>query len=177
VTPAAGPFAIACALLATGGAAKAVVPHDTAAALAGIGAPVPSWLVRAGGVAEAAIGLAAIIRGDRTAALLVAASYLAFAVFIAVARARHAPIATCGCFGKTDTPPTLLHLGFDLAASTAAIAVVVQPGVGIGDVLDGQPLSGIPYLMLVATGTYLAFLALSSLPRSLALVTERRAAR
>jgi hypothetical protein len=176
VTPAAGPFAIAAALLAAGGAAKAIAPHDTAKALAGVGAPVPSGLVRAGGALEAAIGVAAIIRGDRTAALLVAVSYLAFVVFIVAARVRHAPIATCGCFGKADTPPTLLHVGVDVAAGAAAIAVVVQPGVGIDKVLAAQPLAGIPYLVLVAAGTYLASLALTVLPRLLALVGERGAA-
>lgn len=165
---------IAAALIALGGASKTVSPKDTANALRGVGLPGSSALVRLGGALEAAIGVFAIVSGGRVAAALVAASYLGFSVFVAVALARGVPIATCGCFGKADTPPSLVHLGFDLLAAAVALALVGDPTGGIADVVGDQPLLGIPYLLLVATGVYVSFIALTVLPRTLALVREAR---
>lgn len=167
MTLAAGPFAIAAALLVAGGAAKAARPADTANALGAMGLPRSPLLVRVGGVAEAAAGIAALAVGDRTTAVLVALSYAAFAVFVIVALRTGAPIATCGCFGKADTPPTRLHVAVNLGAVAAAVAVAVQPSAGLGVVLPHQPLAGVPFLLLVACGVGLSFLLLSSLPRTL----------
>jgi hypothetical protein len=171
-----GPFTIAAALLAIGGAFKAASPRDTANALRGVGLPGSPWVVRAGGVIEGAIGAFAIFSGGRVAAALVAASYLAFAAFVAAALARGKPIATCGCFGKADTPPSLVHVSFNVAAAAVAVALLIDPVGGITRTVSHQPLLGIPYLMLVATGVYLSFLALTLLPRTLALVREARSA-
>ncbi len=171
-----GPFMIAAALIALGGASKTVSPNDTANAVRGVGLPGSPVLVRLGGALEAAIGVFAIVSGGRVAAALVAASYLGFSAFVAVALARGVPIATCGCFGKADTPPSLVHLVFDLLAAVAALALVVDPTGGIADVVVAQPLLGIPYLLLVVTGVYLSFIALTVLPRTLALVREARSA-
>lgn len=173
MSPAAGPFMIAALLVALGGAAKAVRPHDTASALRGVGIPAAPLAVRIGGALELVVGVYAIAAGDRLGAALVTASYVAFAAFVAVALARRAPLATCGCFGKADSPPSVLHLVVDLGAVLAALAVMVDPGVGLGEVLAEQPLAGIPYLLLVVTGTGLAFAALTSLPRVLTLARPR----
>jgi hypothetical protein len=174
VNAAAGPFAIAALLLVAGGIAKAVAPRDTANALRQIGLPGALPLVRLGGVAEAAIGVVAIATADRIAASLVAASYLAFAGFVAVALHRGTPIATCGCFGRADTPPSVVHLAVNVAAAAAALAVIVDPGDGFGDVVGAQPLAGVPFVLLVVVGVYLAFLSLTLLPRTLALVRQSR---
>jgi hypothetical protein len=170
VSAAAGPFAIAATLLLLGGAAKAVRPTDTANALRGVGLPGSRVLVRLGGAAEVVVGLFALVTGGTAAAVLVAVSYLAFAAFIGVAMVTDAPIATCGCFGKDDTPPSAIHLGVNLVAAGAAVAVAIQPGVGLGDVVADQPLGGAPFLLLVAVGVYATFIALTALPRTLALV-------
>ena len=171
---AAGPFVIAAALLALAGSLKAVSPGDTANALRGVGLPCARWMVRVGGGFEVVVGTYAIVAGDRVGGALVAASYLAFAAFVAVALARGVPIATCGCFGKADTPPSLVHLAFDVGAAAAGIAIVVDPTAALADTVADQPLAGVPYLLLVVTGTYLSFLALTALPRTLALVREAR---
>lgn len=160
---------IAAVLVALGGVAKALRPTDTANALRGVGLPIGPSAVRLGGAVELVIGASAIARGDRLGAALVAASYLLFAGFVTVALVRRAPLATCGCFGKADSPPSALHLVIDVAAVLAALAVVIDPGVGIADVVADQPLAGVPYLVLVATGVALAYAALTSLPRLMAL--------
>ena len=161
---------IAVVVLALGGMFKAVSPGDTATALRGAGLPGWPVLVRAGGVFEIAVAVFALATGNRAAAALVLVSYLAFTGFVAVALKRELPISSCGCFGKADTPPSILHLVVNLAAAAAALAVMIDPGVAIADVVAVQPLGGAPFLVLVATGVSLTFLTLTRLPRLLVTV-------
>ena len=167
MTPAAGPFAIAAALLVAGGLLKTARPADTATALRQSGLPATPGLVRAGGLVEAGLGVAALVRGDRVTAVLVAVSYAAFAGFVALALRRGTPLASCGCFGKEDSPPTRLHVALTAAA---AVAVAVRPGVGLAAVVRAQPLGGVPFLLLLCCGVAFAYLALTSVPRLLVLV-------
>ena len=111
----AGPFVIASALLALGGAFKAVDPADTAYAFRALGLPHAPLLVRAGGAAEVVIGVGALAVGGPVFAALVALSYLAFAGFVVVALRSGSPISSCGCFGKVDTPPSVVHVVIDLS--------------------------------------------------------------
>jgi hypothetical protein len=174
MTVVAGPFAVAAALLAIGGVMKAFRPHDTANALRGVG--LPSWLalVRVGGLVEVVIGVSALVTGGTVSAALVALSYLGFLGFVLAALRADVPVASCGCFGKVDTPPSRVHVGINLAAVAAAVTVALDPGVGILDTIRAQPLAGIPYLLLVGLGVSLVFVALSSLPQTLALVPNAR---
>ena len=174
MTVMAGPFAIAAALLAIGGVMKAWRPQDTANALRGVGLPGSSLLVRVGGAVEAVIGATALITGGTVSAVLVALSYTVFLAFVVTALRRDVPVATCGCFGKVDTPPSRVHVAVNLAAVAAAVIVAVDPGAGLPDTLRVQPLAGIPYLLLVGLGVGLVFVALTSLPRTLALVPNAR---
>lgn len=175
MNPAAGPFAIAGVLLALGGVFKAANPNDTANALRGVGLPGSPWLVRAGGALEVGIGCVALATGTALSAALVLASYLAFTAFVAVALVRRVPIATCGCFGKTDTPPSVLHVACNVGAAVAALAVMLDPGVAIADVLSRQPLAGVPFVLLLVTGVYLAFLSMTWLPKVLAEIRMAKA--
>jgi hypothetical protein len=170
----AGPFAMAAALLALGGAAKAVQPSDTAGALRTLGLPGSTLLVRAGGIVELVIGIGALVYGSRPFTALVAVSYAGFAAFVALALRRGAPISSCGCFGKADTPPSVTHIVVNGAAALAAIGVAIDPVGGITDVMADQPLLGIPFLLLMAVGVYLTFLALTLLPRTLAALPSRQ---
>lgn len=171
----AGPFAIASALLVLGGTMKAYRPTDTANALRGVGLPGWPLLVRVGGLLEAVIGLSALVLGTALPAVLVAVSYVAFLGFVVEALRRHVPVASCGCFGRVDTPPSRLHIAINLVAVAASIAVAARPGVGLAHTVGAQPLAGIPYLVLVSLGVGLVFVALSSLPRTMALVPSGRA--
>lgn len=170
MSAAAGPFAIAAVLLVLGGLAKAWQPSDTAKALRSAGVPASGAVTRVGAIAEAALGAYALVDGGRVAAILVAASYLGFAAFVGFALVRDLPLATCGCFGKADTPPDALHLGINLAAVGAAVAVAFDPGVGVRAVADQQPWAAVPYFALVALGVCAALLSLTSLARVQAMV-------
>lgn len=165
-----GLFLIAAGLLVVAGIAKAARPDDTARALAALlpGSPrlvLLRWLVRTGALAEAALGFVAIAFPRPLTAALVAASYLAFAGVVALARWRGGPLATCGCFGRPDTPPTVLHLAVDLALAAAACVVAVRAPSGdtLTAVLTHMPWAGVPLLFVSAVGLWLSVLALSPL--------------
>jgi hypothetical protein len=172
----AGPFLVAALLLTVAGALKAYDPATTAGALRRAGFGVPPWAVRVGGVVEVVIGVAAIVTGATLAAGLVAVSYLLFTAFVVFALVRHIPIGSCGCFGKIDTPPSAIHVVLNVGAIVTATAVALGPDGGIGEVLADQELLGLPFLLFVATATYLAFLALTTLPQLRSLESPRASA-
>jgi hypothetical protein len=172
----AGPFLVAALLLTVAGALKAYDPATTAGALRRAGLRVPPMAVRVGGVVEGVVGVTAIVTGGPIAAALVAVSYLLFTGFVLVALVRHLPIGSCGCFGKIDTPPSVIHVVLNVGAIVTATAVALGPGGGVGDVLADQELLGLPFLLFVATATYLAFLSLTTLPQLRSLEAPRSTA-
>jgi hypothetical protein len=164
-----GPFLVASGLLVVAGLSKAIRPDDTARALAAL-AHVPRlrpvrWLVRAGALAEVAVGLTALLLPRPLTAALVALSYAAFGVVVVVARWRGGPLATCGCFGRPDTQPTTVHIVLDVAFAAVAIVVAVAaPAQGtVFHELARQPWSGLPLVFVSAVGLWLSLLALSDL--------------
>jgi hypothetical protein len=165
-----GLYLIGAGLLCVAGVAKALQPDDTALAMAALvpGRP-PLRLVRAvvrsGALAEAALGAVAIVLPRPATAALVSLSYLAFFAVTAYARWRGGPLATCGCFGRLDTPPTALHLVIDLALATVAAVVALHAPAQntLGLQLAHQPWAGLPLLFVSAVGLWLTALALSSL--------------
>ena len=169
----AGPFLIAALLLAAAGAAKLVDPTNTVGALRRMGVPAPAPLVRFGGALETGLAVAAVVTGAPALAVLVAASYLLFTAFVLIALGRGLPIGSCGCFGKVDTPPSSLHVVVNLGAVVAALGVARGDSTGIGSALAGQPLAGIPFLLLVAVGGYAAYTALTVVPQLRLLRTDR----
>jgi hypothetical protein len=175
-----GLYLIAAGLLCVAGVAKAAHPDDTALAMTALvpGRPplrLVRAAVRAGALVETALGAAAIVFPRPATAALVALSYLVFFAVVAYARWRGGPLATCGCFGRPDTPPTALHLVIDLAlaAVAATVAVTAPPANTLGLQLAHQPWAGFPLLFVSAVGLWLTALALSALG---ALTAARRAA-
>ena len=165
----AGPFIATAALLGAGGALKVVRPATTAGALKQMGLPASNIAVRAGAAAELAIATAAIVDGSRPFAALVAASYLAFAAFVLAALRRNVPLSSCGCFGVEDTPPTAVHLSLNLAAAALAgvVALGWAAGGGLAEIsaMDGSLLLRGAFVVLTAATTWLAYVALTLLPR------------
>lgn len=165
-----GLYLIAAGLLVAAGAGKAARPDDTARAMAALLPGAPSfrllrWSVRMGALAEAALGVLAVVFPRPATAALVALSYLCFFGVVAFARWRGGPLATCGCFGRPDTPPTALHLVVDLALAGAALAVAASAsGHGtLATLLAHQPGAGFPLLFVSAVGVWLTAMALSAL--------------
>ena len=167
----AGPFAIACLLLVAGGCAKTLRPGDTANALRAVGfrcgARATRAVVRAGGAVEAVVGTAALLTGRWWLAALVALSYCLFVAFVVRALRSGQPISSCGCFGKTDTPPSRVHVVLDTALAGVASAAAIAGGVALPHVLSEQPLGGVPFCFLALLGCCLVFTAFSALPKTM----------
>ena len=94
-------------------------------------------------------------------------SYVVFAGFVIAALRAHTPVSSCGCLGRIDTPPHLIHVVLNLLAAGIAAAVAIQGGVAIREVFETQPWAGVPFLFLVGIGAWLASAAMSLLPRTL----------
>jgi hypothetical protein len=176
-----GLYLVAAGLLCVAGVAKAARPDDTARAVAALvpgrtPLPMVRWVVRLGALAEAALGVVAVLFPRPAIAVLVALSYGGFFSFVAYARWRGGPLATCGCFGRPDTPPTALHLLIDLVLAAAAVVIAAgaRGDTTLGSQLAHQPGGGLPLLFVSAVGLWLTALALSSLA---ALTGARRSAR
>ena len=177
-----GLYLVAAALLVVAGVAKVFRPDDTARAL-GAALPVPGlraasgplrWVVRAVAGVEAALGVVALVRPGPIPAALVAFSYLAFAGLLVVVRSRGGALASCGCFGRPDTPVTAAHVVIDVGLGVSA--AVVAAGVPAGwlfTVLAAQPGGGVPLLLVSGLVAWLAVLVMDGLAR---LVAVRRLA-
>src|SRR5437870_3541035 len=129
----AGPVVVVAALLVLAGALKVARPAPTAGALRAMGLPARLALVRVLGLSEIAIGLAAGITFARPLLVLLAAAYLAFATFVIAALGANTPLQSCGCFGQTDTPPSPIHVGLNLAAAATAFGAALSgtPGLDV----------------------------------------------
>jgi hypothetical protein len=163
-------------LSAAAGGAKVARPDDTARALRAAGLPVGGAVVRVGAAAETALGAAVLAGAGRAAVALLAASYLAFGGFVALALVRRWPLASCGCFGEPDTPPTALHAAVCLAAA-AYLAVAAGAGSAAG-VAHGVAVEGAGAGAVLLVGSiaaaYVLYLVMAAAPR---LVAARAALR
>lgn len=160
----AGPLYIASLLLVVAGAPKLARPDETARALRSVGLPGSTAIVRVLAVTEMAVGAYALLFGGRLSALAVAIVYLGFAGFVAYALANGGVVASCGCFGRDDTPPTWAHLILNLAFAGAGIAAAIAPVAGLIDTMQQEPLAGSVLIAFVALGTWFSYLILNVLP-------------
>ncbi len=119
------------------------------------------------GVSEIALSIAAVALGAPILWAGIAAAYGAFTLFILWALNGNEDVASCGCFGHDDTPPTPGHAAFNAAAAAIAALAVFDP-VRLGD-FDGSILEGLLAVALILTGIALSIGALTTLPRTLAL--------
>lgn len=162
-----GPALVAASLLVVAGAMKVVDPAMTVGALRALRLPSSPTLVRVGAAAEVVLGVVAITFGGSVWWWLVAASYLAFAGFVVAALLAGTMVGSCGCFGREDTPPHVVHVVLDLLLAAVAVAAAVQ---GLGAPLDAiadDPGIGAVVVALSALALFLLHAAFVDLPRSL----------
>ncbi len=119
------------------------------------------------GVAEITLAAAAVALGLPVLWAGVALAYASFTVFIIWALNGNQDVATCGCFGHEDTPPTPGHAAFNAAAAAVAALAVFDP-VKLAD-FDGSALEALLAFVLVIAGIALSIGVLTTLPRTLAL--------
>jgi hypothetical protein len=169
-----GVYFVACGLLVAAGAAKVFRPADTARAIVLL---VPDWVplsgslrvtrsaVRVVALAEAALGAVALLFPRPLTAALVAASYALFVCVVAYALHRGGALATCGCFGRPDTPATRVHVAVNVVLFAAAALVALRPPdvSSLFGLLGHQPWVGLPLLFVSGVGVWVTYLALSPL--------------
>lgn len=155
-------FFIAAALLVLSGGSKIVDPAPTRGALAAADLPAGAWTAPTLGVVEIIFAIAAIVYGGWAAASA-GLIYAGFAAFVVYALVRRLPIQSCGCFGRADTAPTWIHVGFNLVSAVAGIGVAFTGSAPVALLAD-QPLMGVPYLAFVGLGVAVVYLLLAELP-------------
>ncbi len=164
-----GPVLVLTALLALAGAMKLARPAPTAGALRAMQLPARFVLVRTLGAVELVVGVVALCTASRPWLALTGAAYLAFAAFVAAALVSGAPLQSCGCFGRADTPPTVVHLAVNVVAAATLLLAAATHVAAPADTLADQPCSAVPFVALVATSLYLTYLVLTALPAVLSL--------
>lgn len=162
-----GPFSAACALLVLAGGYKILRPNPTTGALRAVRWPAGTGIVRSLGLGEVLLGAAALLSGGRALALAVGLLYVGFTAFVLAALRQGSAIQSCGCFGESETPPTLLHVATNLLLAATAIAAAATGVPALRDVFAGQPVSGAPFVLLVAITVGLVKTLLTDLPRAL----------
>lgn len=123
-----GPTALAAAgLLVVAGLPKVLDPGDLVRALRSTRLRVNPLLVRGFALAEVLSGAAAILLPSRPAFAAVALLHAGFTAFVLLALRRGGVVASCGCFGTADTPPTRAHAGATGLLALAAAGVAIAP--------------------------------------------------
>jgi hypothetical protein len=163
-----GPALAIAALLALAGAQKVLDPTMTVGALRALRLPSSPVVVRAGAAAELALGVLAIGVGGVVVWALVAASYLAFAVFVVAALRHGTMLGSCGCFGREDTPPHWSHVALNLLLAGVAVALAAQGDGAPLDAVVDDPGFGMAVAALAGVALYLLYALYVELPRSLA---------
>jgi len=160
-------FAIVSGLLVVSGAAKLRAPRAAESALAAMSLPGAGPLVRVAGACELALGVFALVLPGRTAAVLVAAACLGFAVFVAgLLRSDEGRSSGCGCFGADESEVGAIHLVLNLVAFAIAAAAVLAPPRSVGSIVAHRPGIGIPLAIGAAGAVYAAYLAYTAFPRA-----------
>jgi uncharacterized membrane protein YphA (DoxX/SURF4 family) len=162
--------AVALVLLAASGVSKVFDPDPTRGAMQAARLPSSRLISRSLGIAEIVAGVAGLVLGGPWLAFA-ALLYLGFFVFTMAAVRKRLPIQSCGCFGREDTPPTVLHVVFNALSSAALgyVALLSEQAVP----WTGPSVEVALYLAFSLVGAYLAYLLLEQLPRTLQMTTTR----
>ena len=156
---------IALGLLAASGTAKLIDPAPTTGAMRAARLPAGDLLTYALGACEIVVGLGGLALGGVTAGAA-ALLYAGFTVFTFAAVRKRIPIQSCGCFGREDTPPSVIHVAYD-ATAAAAIGFVALNN---GPVDWAMPsLDLVLYLGFAAVGVVASYFLMTRLPQVLAL--------
>ncbi|HEY6531467.1 MAG TPA: MauE/DoxX family redox-associated membrane protein [Acidimicrobiales bacterium] len=164
-------LAVVAGVLTVGGIAKLSGPEATVPMLRALGLPARPLVARLLGALEVVVGVAALLLGGRILAIAVAVLFAAFTVAVLRLRAGGETVS-CGCFGRSSAPPTLVHAAVDGAAVVIAVAAAVADAPGLLDLRSDTPGAGVPLLVLTALAVWLTVAVLTVLPETL--VAARR---
>lgn len=168
MSPFAGLVFAAALLLGAAGVGKVARPGATRIALRSAGLPATVLVARGLGAVEVFVAVTALAIGGPVATALVAVSYLGFAWFARRLQVKTRGAAPCGCFGSSSAPVGTLHVVLNLlVAAGVGVAVVDAPG-SIWSAASDTPWAGVPFVGLTVLLTWLLYVALTTLPETLA---------
>ena len=155
---------VAGVLLAVSGIAKLRDPRPTAQSLYTAGWPSATAIIRAFGLAEVA-GFVLLLARGRPGAIAEAALYGVFFLFIASTLIRKVSLASCGCAGATETPPSWAHAIMNALVTVAAAAVAVTRLGSVDSIVSR--LGGLTAVFLIAAAAtaWLTYLTVTAAPR------------
>ena len=145
--------AIFSVVLLLTGLRKIQRPGDTSRALSALG--LPNWTIVGVliGIAEVTVGALALATSWDVGLLAQGVLYVLFTSWVAWALVKDAPVESCGCLGKPDTPPYLGHLILDSLAAVVSFAAIGSPSV----LFEGAFWNLVAQLVLLVAGVLLAW--------------------
>lgn len=159
-------LAASSVLLVVTGFVKVARPAAAATAVGSLGLPFAGgqlWTGRALGIVESGVGGAGLLAPSPFGPGLVALAYLGFGGFVVFALRPGRDVASCGCAGHADTPPTATHLVVNVLFAAAATVAAVTGSVPLlwrlGSV--ASTLAAAAALLV----TYLGWLSITAMPR------------
>jgi len=161
-----GAHAVAAVLLTISGPRKLSDPAATAEFLAGLGVPINSRSVFAGslgraiGLFEIVLGMSALAIGGGLFATLVGVVFLVFALLTWTAMRRG--VGSCACFGRSDSPPTVLHVLIDLALAAVSFGSLAG-GIPL-DLVEGRGAGRLIFVVGVGVGAGVVYRLLDVSP-------------
>lgn len=155
---------LAAGLLVVAGAAKFARPRATAQAMVDAGLPGSDLLARGVGLAEITAGTWALVAPAAGGAVALTVVYLAFAGFLGYVLRTHPDAGSCGCAGAKAVPPSLLHLGLDLAAAASGVAYALGAGPGAATWLRSIGWGAVPVAAGLAFAGWLAVVIVTEAP-------------
>jgi hypothetical protein len=153
-----GLFFVICEVLVISGITKILSPVPTSAALSDVGLPSSIFYARCLGFLEVILGILGITFGGRYFPLFVGCLFAFFSIFMVIAL-RNGHMASCGCFGSSNTPPSIIHLLANLGFMVISLIAIGTSG--LSDTLEKQPASSVPFLISILLGALLIFLSLA----------------
>jgi hypothetical protein len=155
------PFLVAAFVLCVAGVAKLRAPATATRALAVLGLPARSGLVRALAAGEVALGLWCVASPGRLAAGAMACLYALFAGLALVLGRRQ---ASCGCFGDGEVPASAAQSILSAVLSLVALAAILSVPHGLHWVLQRPALYAALLVVGTAGAVYGTVLAYTEMP-------------
>jgi len=165
-----GPTLAVLVLLALAGGMKVASPDLTSGALRAARLPHGRSAVRVLGLVEVTIGVSAIVLGTSIMAFGAATFYAGFAWFVIHALRHRLPIASCGCFGAAETPPSINHVIVNIGAVLLLTFATIYPIGPFGGIEQLSALMAFAFVGFVGVTVYLLYGILAVLPQ----VQQRR---
>jgi Methylamine utilisation protein MauE len=156
-------YVTAAIVLAIAGAAKLRSPAGAAQALSALGVPAGSAAVRAIACGELLLAALCLLRPSAATAAVLALVYASFAgVSTLLARSR----SSCGCFGESDEPASIIQSVLSAGIAVIVLAAAAAGPHGTGWLLGRAPASAAVLAVGIAGCAYAIVLAYRELPQA-----------